>query len=279
MDELSFVHMTDVHIQGEGDDLFLGIDTAANFKAAISHLQTIQVQPAFFAISGDLIQDAGEAGYVHFKKLLTELDSYKVPILLALGNHDERVAFQKVILGEKQTDESRRHYHSQTFNGIKAIILDSRESGSVHGTFDDVQMAWLKDELAEGLPSILIFHHPPVITPFALLDNHILEQESIDKLAAVIEGHKVLGILNGHIHFNNVAAFKGVPTFAGGHVAFTLDPYETDGMTFMNGSGFNIVTIKNDQMLLNPVTVPRALKTIHHLGKDQLTALQAEHGG
>lgn len=277
MTDLTFIHMTDIHIQPDGSAPFMGIDTAHKFRTAVEYIRQMGVQPAFFAISGDIVQDAEDDGYMHVKALLTELDSFGVPVLMALGNHDNRVSFQRVILGEDDTDESRRHYHSHIFDGYKVIMLDSRESGKVYGTFDDAQMAWLCDELADGLPAILIFHHPPVVTPFAMLDNHLLLAESVEKLRAAIAGQNVIGILNGHIHFNNVGVFQGIPAVAGGHVAFMLDPYATDGMTFLDGSGFNVVTVKNGCFTLNPVIIPSEHKVIRHITREQLAGMMAEH--
>lgn len=279
MSTLTFIHMTDIHIQPEDSELFMGIDTAQKFTATVDYIKGMGVKPAFFAISGDLVQDAEDDGYERLKGLLSQLDSFGVPVLLGLGNHDNRVSFQRVMLGETETDESRRYYHSHTFDGYKVIMLDSRETGKVHGTFDDAQMAWLKGELADGMPTVLIFHHPPVTTPYALLDSHMLVQESIDKFAAAIDGQNVIGILNGHIHFNNVSAFKGIATIAGGHVAFMLDPYETEGMKFINGSGFNVVTLKNGLFTLNPTLIPGEYNVIYHLSNAQLASLAAEHGG
>ncbi len=279
MNDLTFVHMTDTHIQPEGAQAFMGIDTAQKFKAVVEYIRGMGIQPAFFAISGDIVQDAEDDGYMRVKELLKELDSFGVPVLLTLGNHDNRVSFQRVMLGETDTDESRRYYHSHVFDGFKIILLDSRESGKVYGTFDDAQMDWLKAELAEGLPSILIFHHPPVITPYALLDSHILLQDSIEKLAAAIDGQNVIGILNGHIHFNNVGVFHGVPAIAGGHVAFMLDPYEKQGMKFINGSGFNVITVKKGYFTLNPMLIPGEHSVIYHLNQEQLAKVMAEHGG
>lgn len=275
--DLTFIHMTDVHIQHKGADLFLGMDTAHKLSAAIDAIKSSGVDPAFFAISGDLVQDGEDDAYEHLQELLAPLDSFGVPVLLALGNHDNRVSFQRVFLNDADPNEARRYYHSHTVAGIKAIVLDSRETGNVHGTFDDAQMDWLRAELAEGLPSILIFHHPPVVTPYAMLDNHMLVAESRDKLAAAIAGHHVLAILNGHIHFNNMSSFHGVPTFAGGHVAFMLDPYEHDGMTFIDASGYNVVTIKGGAFTLNPVILPGAQTVTHQLSQEQLTALRTSH--
>jgi len=275
--DLTFIHLTDIHILAKGAEPFMGINTGAKLQTAIDHIKKSGVKPAFFAISGDIIQDAEDSAYEHVKELLTGLDEFNVPVLMAMGNHDNRVAFQRVFLNDENPDEQRRHYESHVFNGFKVIILDSRESGQVYGTFDDAQMAWLKEELAEGLPSILIFHHPPVITPYAMLDNHLLLPDSIEKLADAIAGHNVFGILNGHIHFNNLGSFNGVPAFAGGHVAFMLDPYETDGMTFNDGGGYNVVTIKNGTYTLNPIILPGERQIIRHISGDQLAHLMADH--
>jgi len=265
MGNLTFVHLSDLHIQGKDDEQFLGLDTAQRFRAVVEHIRQSSYHPACFVISGDLIHDAGEAGYEHVKALLTDLESFGAPIHMVLGNHDNRVAFQRVILQDSDIDECRRYYHAHVIDGIKLILLDSRESDKVYGTFDDEQMTWLSEQLSDDLPSILVFHHHPCPTPFKILEKHLLVPESAEKLAKAIEGHRVIGILNGHVHFNNFSVFHGIPTAAGGHVGFTVDPYEADGVTFMDGSGYDVVTVKDDLFTVNPVVVGGAPKVIHHM--------------
>ena len=275
--QLTFIHMTDVHILAKDAEPFLGIHTAPKLKRAIEHIKSSGVKPAFFAISGDIIQDAEDDAYEHVKEILSELDDFDVPVLLTLGNHDNREAFQRVFLGETDVDESRRYYHSHIFNGVKVILLDSRETGKVHGTFDDEQMDWLKTELAAGEPTILIFHHPPIVNAYAMLDDHILAHDSIEKLANAIEGQNVIGILNGHIHFDSAGSFHGVPVFAGGHVAFTLDPFDTEGMKFLDGSSFNIVSVKNGQFLVNPMLIAGEQKVLRYVSNEEMARAMADH--
>lgn len=275
--DLIFIHMTDVHILDEGADPFLGLDTAAKLRDAIQYIKGMGVQPAFFAISGDLVQDSDDGAYTHLKQILSDLDSFGVPILLALGNHDNRASFQRIFLNDTTPDESRRYYHSHIFADYKVIVLDTRESGQVYGTLDAPQLDWLRAELADGLPAILIFHHPPVIAPYSLVDDHILMPESVKALGETIAGQNVIGILNGHIHFNSVAAFQGVPVFAGGHVAFMLDPYEKEGMRFLDASGFNVVTVTGGLFAVNPIIMPGEQKTTLHLSTEKLAQLAAQH--
>ncbi len=275
--QLTFIHMTDIHIQPLDKGDYMGVDTYQNVLNVLDNVRELGLKPACFVISGDLVNNGEVEAYERVKTLLDAFDDFGVPVLLALGNHDSRESFQQVILGETDTDEDRRYYHSHIFNEHKIIVLDSRVSGKVYGDFDAPQLAWLNEELADNLPTILIFHHPPLATPLALLDDHLLLPESANQLAEVITGKNVIGMLNGHIHFNNFGAFHGVPTLAGGHVAFMLDAHEADGMKFINGSGFNVITVKDQTFIINPVILPGEQTVLHHIRRDQYASLVAEH--
>lgn len=274
---LTFIHMTDVHILSKDADPFLGINTAARLHTVITAIKQLGVYPDFIAISGDLVQDSGDDAYLHLKEILHGLDEVAVPILLAMGNHDSRPAFQRVFLNESDPDEARRYYYSHDIRDHRIIVLDSRETGQVYGTLDAEQLAWLSDQLQDDIPAILIFHHPPVITPCPMLEDHILVPESAAALADVIRGRNVRGILNGHIHFNSAAVFHGIPVFAGGHVAFMLDPYEKDGMRFIDASGFNVVTVRNEVMAVNPIILPGEQNTALYLSNERLAQLTSQH--
>src|SRR5690348_15523193 len=99
--DLTFVHLSDLHITPTPEERVLGIDTAAAFRRVVATIRAMDVQPVFFVISGDLVNGGTSAAYDHLRRLLdTELTPFGVPVLLGLGNHDSRVFFRERVADE-----------------------------------------------------------------------------------------------------------------------------------------------------------------------------------
>lgn len=178
MAALSFIHLTDTHFLPGPDDRLHGIDPAANLRRAIARIRAMAVTPACIVISGDLSNDGESASYHHLRAALAELDAtFGVPLLLALGNHDRRVPFRRIILGEANAaDESERHYYSRRIGDIGFIVLDSLDTGAIGGLLGAEQLAWLDNELREPAPggTVVIVHHPILPRGLPRADDYLL---------------------------------------------------------------------------------------------------------
>lgn len=254
-ERLSFVHLSDLHILPEGER-FLEQDTMQKARDVVSAIGALELRPAFIVISGDLTHRGDPASYSRLAGLLAEMRALELPVLVCLGNHDTRAAFRSEVLGEAGASEDRPYYYSQQIDGLRVIMLDSKVPGAHDGALDDEQLAWLADQLAEPAPrgSLLVFHHPPVETAVPWLAGHGLRNP--ERLAEVIAGRDVVGILAGHIHFSAVRSFAGVTAAAAAGVAFTLDPVAQQGLRFLSGSGFTLGHIEGGAMIVNPVLMP-----------------------
>ena len=91
-----FIHISDTHITPPRSGLYAGEDTAQNFNRVIAAAFELDVDPAFIVVSGDLSDNGEVESYVRLACLVAEVEERGIPVLLALGNHDNRDNFYSV---------------------------------------------------------------------------------------------------------------------------------------------------------------------------------------
>lgn len=247
MSELvTFVHLTDLHV---GDpsvpDDHLHSDTNATLAAILADVKKLVPQPRFIIASGDLTNRGDVNDYDVLKAIFAEAE-LTMPVLFALGNHDKRDGFYPSILGK--SDHAMAPYdHAQVIDGIHIITLDSSVPSKIGGSFEAGQLDWLKAELDNHaeLPKLLVMHHAP-----ALDDNPAMEWESLsiadtEALRQAVEGKNVIGILSGHIHYDRVSNWYGIPVVVGiGQHAATDVLWLHEGLRGYEGASFAIGTVR-----------------------------------
>jgi Icc protein len=266
-----FIQLTDIHISAPGKKPLFGLEMSDKLRAACAEIRTLEAKPSFVVISGDLTHDGNLEDYRFLKKLLDEEEELLgIPIHVALGNHDFREPFREGYLEEEPSNES--YYYSFMADGLRIVMLNTQVPGTHGGRLDDVQLAWLKQVLAEPAPSgtIIVHHHPVVKTPTVIMDDHLLENPQ--DLANVIEGTDVIGLLSGHIHYHNVGMFNGILCAAADGLAFGLDPSASTNMRFIDRSGYNLITVKNGQMIVQPMTLPGEHRLLYELNVSKVHA-------
>lgn len=271
MEPIFFIHLTDIHISVPGKKPLFGIEMSDKLRAACAEIRTLETKPSFVVISGDLTHDGDLEDYRFLKKLIDEEAALLgIPIHVALGNHDFREPFREGYLEEEPSNES--YYYSFMANGLRIVMLNTQVPGTHGGRLDEVQLAWLKGLLAEPAPSgtIIVHHHPVVKTPTDIMDDHLLENPQ--DLANVIEGSDVIGLLSGHIHYHNVGTLRGILCAAADGLAFGLDPSTLTNMRFIDRSGYNLITVKNGQMSVQPMTLPGEQRLLYELNVTKIHA-------
>ncbi len=276
---MQIIHFTDTHIQAPESKPFMGLDTTRKFREAVALLRQMKAEPACFIISGDLCHEGNAGDYRHLRALLDEeLGSFGVPVLVGLGNHDHRTPFRQGFLDQADGDLEQPYYYATLIGDLRVIMLNSQQPKQVAGFLDEAQLSWLKSELAQPAPggNLIVLHHPPITTPHPLLQqDHLLTNP--EALSEAIEGHEVLGILSGHIHFNSLGTLNGVLSAAGTGVAFGLEATTPDGMRFLDNCGFNIIAVREGQMMVQPVVLPGPQTEIMYLSVQKLEELAAAH--
>lgn len=255
--DLTFIHLTDLHLTATVDTHINGQYPVHKLRQILERIRAMEIKPAFLLITGDLVNDGQATEYQMLNAMLRELQSFGVPVLLGMGNHDARNPFRQVVLGEQVIDEQQPYYYSTEIAGVNVIVLDSQIPNEVPGRLDDEQLDWLANELTKPVRvgHLIALHHPPVSSTVALLDTMVLTNPA--DLAAVVATHdNVLGILSGHIHYNHVTRFQNTFSFTTPAVLYTIDPGVQKNFRALDGSGFAIGTVRNGQLFMNTVMMP-----------------------
>jgi Icc protein len=262
MNRLYLAHLTDTHLNAPGKPSFMKLDVSDNLEAIIEQLEQLQFKLDGLLISGDLVHEGDAADYEYFRQLTDKWSKQlSVPVMVALGNHDHIDAFKLGYLGI--TSSESQYYYSQTIGEYRVITLDSRVEGEAWGLIDQPQLDWLKDQLVHPANNgtIIMLHHPPQQLPTDLLANHLLRNP--DELANTIKDTDVIGLLAGHIHFNSITTFAGVPVVAGTGTAFGLDLSASDSLRFYSSVGYNLISVRERQFSAHPIMLPKEHRLVY----------------
>ncbi len=250
----TFFQFSDVHLPARRGDLVCGFDPVAQLRRVIAAAKATDARPTAVIVSGDLSDNGSVASYELLRELLPELEAFGVPVLLGLGNHDRRVSFRNVILGEADPAEDAAYYYKRVIGDLHVFMLDSKVPGKVAGELGAPQRAWLAAEL-EQTPrgqALIVLHHSTTLWGIP----NVEEDELLDasELAEILAPHAVLGVLGGHLHFSTVAAFAGSVTLTAPAVANRWDA-TSSGTRITGEAGFNLCTVRGGRLLVNPIVL------------------------
>jgi len=244
---VTFVHLTDLHIGNPAiADDHLYSDTTTTLRRILADVKALVPQPKFIVASGDLTNRGDAGSYENLNALIAEA-GLDMPILFALGNHDRRDGFYPTMLGRTENLDAP-YDHSAVIAGIHVIVIDSSVPNKVGGAFEPGQLEWLTAELAEhaDLPKLLVMHHAPALdTHDASMEWESFSYADTEALRDAVAGKNVIGILSGHIHYDRVANWYGIPTVVGiGQHAATDVLWLHEGLRMLEGAAFAIGTLR-----------------------------------
>lgn len=201
---LSFVALADTHVRDTKINNFYlesGLEDMANTDEEFDAL----------VIAGDLSEFGDSYSYnVLWEKLEASLFADK-PILLATGNHDIRLAYEKqtrMIMdkaGEYLDMVIEKPYYSYDVDGYTFIVLGSDAWQLEKAVISEEQLAFLDSELArgtqEGKPVFVICHQ-------SLADTHGLPEvwengdlgEDSAEVRDILTKYENVFYINGHLH-------------------------------------------------------------------------------
>jgi 3',5'-cyclic-AMP phosphodiesterase len=260
---ITFVQLSDTHILPSPEARLFGLDPSAGLRAVLARIRALAVRPRFFLITGDLSNGGEPESYLRLREHLAEMDDFGVPVLLGLGNHDARVPFRRVVLGDEgASDESEPYFYSRTVDGLRVLMLDSRIPGEAEGALGRPQLDWLDGQLAAQTDAdLVVVHHPVLPRGVPRLTDYLLRDRA--ELGEVIAGRRVLALLSGHSHVNTVGPFAGTVALTATSTAFLLDSSIPEGGLVLDGGGFNLCTLRDGRLLVNPIVVPTVQREMH----------------
>lgn len=216
------VHISDTHLLAGEGRLYDRIDGAARLRELLTALERTGRRPEAIIFTGDLADHGEAAAYADLAAIVEPVAArIGAQLVWAMGNHDERVAFRRGLLGEAGSDAPVDRVY--WMNGLRVITLDTTVPGVHHGELDDAQLAWLSDELSRPAldGTILALHHPPIPSLLDLATTVELRGQS--RLADVLIGTDVRAILGGHLHYSSTATFVGIPVSVASASCYTQD--------------------------------------------------------
>ena len=226
------VHLTDLHVSHpDAADAGRIPDTPGALRRAIAIINAMDPQPDFVVASGDLTNLGDEPSY----RLLAEiLGTLQAPLITALGNHDKREGFNAVF-GDGASETP--HRHDRVLGNLHVILLDTLVPGRVAGAVEADGIAHLEAALARhaDLPKLIVMHHPPRVAPEGL-SWATIDEASTERLAKVLAGKRVAGVLSGHIHINRVSHWNGIPVITNIGLNSTVDMLERRDLRIVEGT-------------------------------------------
>ncbi|MBN9363722.1 MULTISPECIES: metallophosphoesterase [unclassified Devosia] len=262
---VTFVHLTDLHVGNPAvvDD-HLYSDTSTTLERILADIKLLQPAPSFIVASGDLTNRGDVDSYEQLKRLIAA-SGLDIPFLFALGNHDRRDGFYPAMHG--RTENVWAPYdHAQVIDGIHVIVLDSSVPNKIGGAFEPGQLDWLKAELEQhaDLPKLLVMHHAPALDANPAMEWESLSIDDTEALRQAVAGKNVIGILSGHIHFDRVSNWYGIPVVVGiGQHAATDVLWLHEGLRMLEGASFAIGTLRSSGLSITFAPQPASRRELH----------------
>lgn len=270
MKPISFIHLTDTHVNAPGSsEVFAKFGMADKLRRVLRHIEAGE-RPAFIIITGDLVHEGQVEDYRYLRDILDEASrELSIPIHVVLGNHDHRVPFREGYLHEAGSEAA--YYYNVTIEGLRLIGLNSQVAGQHHGTVDEEQLAWLQEQLLIPAPhgTIIALHHP-MLTINGMPGEHILS--NTEQVAGILQSGDVKAILAGHVHTNNVGIYRGMCSVAAAGTAFGGE-LAGDHYRIMDACSYNRITVDDSGVAVQTITLPA---TQEEMFRFPLTAMTSE---
>jgi 3',5'-cyclic AMP phosphodiesterase CpdA len=265
-ERFSFLFITDTHLEPE-------LNAAGGCAQCFRRARTI---PSDFVIQGgDHVFDALAVGRSRASQLIdlytrTEQDLGR-QVHHTIGNHDcfgvlpaSGVASNDPLYGKKFF-EARfgALYYAFDHRGVHFVVLDSigfttdAKTGAhdYEGRIDAAQLAWLAGDLTALRPGtpIVVVSHIPLVTAFSSyvtedpvhpIPPHKTSVANAPDVLALLRGHNVLGVLQGHTHINEIVWWQGVPFITSGAVSGNW----WHGTRLGTPEGFSVVEVAENRL-------------------------------
>lgn len=195
---MRLVQISDIHMTAAPAADPAAYDAEAALRAVLAKAESLS--PDILLLTGDLADNGLPEEYARLKTVLADV---KTPMAAIPGNHDARQPFLDALTGSGVAIGPGPHlYHTLEAGPVRIIGLDTlAPHGGAAGVLGEVQLAWLRDQLAvqDPRPVFIILHHPP----FWLSLPHVDWSQCADGAdlgALVLANRRVLGVSCGHVH-------------------------------------------------------------------------------
>jgi 3',5'-cyclic AMP phosphodiesterase CpdA len=256
---LEFVFFTDVHLQPE----LHGIEGSERCFRQIAALK-----PVFALCGGDLVFDANKVPAERAKSLYDLYSKTEhlldLPLHHTIGNHDifglgdGKPTPSTENSGKKMyEDRFGPTYSSFDQGGYHFVMLDSvflTADQDWEGRVSQQQLAWLAADLARVGPKVpvIITTHVPLVTAYTCyrqpsakpMTKSYLTVANSTEVLKVIEPYRVIAVLQGHTHINEVVLYKGCEFITSGAVCGDW----WKGPRWGFSEGFSVISLRGGKL-------------------------------
>ncbi len=214
----TIVQLTDTHLRSESELLFGKLNTWQRTVSALS--AAAHFAPDALVITGD-IADSKSSIYQQAARLFEGASQQLgCPVIVLPGNHDLPDTVPTLFNRERTATGPTPGDTVHQLNGLRVIAMDSDNPGHPDGALSEVQLDWLRGQLAlrSDAGTILALHHPPIESVLPQLAGRGLAHA--DRLAEVIEGTDIRAVLSGHYHHAASGLLGSVPVWVSPAVAY-----------------------------------------------------------
>jgi 3',5'-cyclic AMP phosphodiesterase CpdA len=202
VDPNRFILMADTHVCADRNAREHDCNPDETIQQAVKDILELTPRPAAVIIAGDCVYLHGlKPDYEALKEFLGPLREAGIPLLLAMGNHDNRASFESVF-------PDAAILHGAELKNRKVAVVESphadwylldscKMTGFTGGELGEEQLSWLGERLNKtpDKPALLVAHHYP---KNAADDNGLGDTEAF--LNVIGPRRQVKGYIFGHSH-------------------------------------------------------------------------------
>ncbi|MER5943107.1 metallophosphoesterase [Streptomyces sp. NPDC001928] len=281
---MRILHLSDTHLEKTDAPNKYGVNATESLRLILAELRHLRGVDAI-VVTGDIADDGAVEAYAAVKELVGDFARpLGAPVFYTTGNHDERVAFGKVLgsgHGEPELvleSGAGERAAVSTVGGWRFVTLDSLVPGKVHGRVSAAQLDWLKDVL--GTPAergtVLALHHPPIALGISATQP-VFGLRNPGDLATAIRGSDVRLVLTGHYHLQLFGFLAAVPVWVTPGVVSRVDLTTAPGTErVVRGASASLVELGGaDGPLFHTFHArdPHAHEPVYELDEGQVRAM------
>ena len=246
---MRIIHMSDLHLTKGGTPIW-ETNTMDHFNKSIDIIRGMNDIDAII-VTGDISDDGSEWTYQYADRTFSLLG---VPTYCCPGNHDSL----KVML-----DDYRPSFYSVLpasclIRGWKLLSLntvikddENPDQNKARGFLSEESMIYMRQELEEGLPTIIALHHPP-LEPGGWLNRRLLDnRDEFNQVICRYSNARL--VLYGHIHYYTNVKRNHTIYSSSTSIGFAFDKELPKYHIAYGHEGFSLIEIENDNIEISNV--------------------------
>ena len=239
---MRIIHMSDLHLTKGGYPIW-ETNTMDHFNKSMEIIRRMKDIDAII-VTGDISNDGSEWTYRYADRMFSSLG---IPTYCCPGNHDSI----KMMLEEYKPSFYQVLPPSCIIKGWKLVMLNSvipddedSNQNKARGFLSLESMDFIRNELVEGLPTIIAFHHPS-LEPGGWLNRKLLDnRDDFNELVSNYPNARL--VLYGHIHYFTDKQQGHIRYSSSTSVGFAFDK-ELPKFQIADGlEGFSLIEIENN---------------------------------